>query len=94
MTVDNSNDNDQTDDQELGREPDAHGQAALLLVESLIHELIEQSLISVEQAIGVIQVAADVNLEIGQARGDSPDHIRRSLNLLDSISASLNIDLG
>jgi hypothetical protein len=33
------------------REPDAHGQAALLLIESLIHMLVEHRILSLGQAV-------------------------------------------
>ena len=72
--------------------PDAHGQAALLLVESLLHSLIARSVLSVEQAIEVVEVAADVKGEIAAERGDSPETLRRSLVMLDAIVASLKFD--
>lgn len=39
---------------------DAHGQAALLLVESLVHGLIARSVISVTEAVEIVDVAAEV----------------------------------
>ncbi len=72
--------------------PDAHGQAALLLVESLLHSLIARSVLSVEQAIEVVEVAADVKGEIAADRGDSAATLRRSLVMLDAIVASLKFD--
>ena len=72
--------------------PDAHGQAALLLVESLLHSLIARSVLSVEQAIEVVEVAADVKGEIAADQGDSPATLRRSLVMLDAIAASLKFD--
>lgn len=44
--------------------PDADGQAALLLVESLIHCLVGHSVISLDDAIDVVGTAADAAAEI------------------------------
>ncbi len=74
-------------------EPDAHGQAAMLLVESLIHGLIARSVISVADAAEIVDVATEVKLEIGADLGDSPEAMKRSLMLLSSIGTSLNNDL-
>jgi hypothetical protein len=52
--------------------PDAHGEAALLLVESLIHALIERSVLSTAQAVEIIDIAADASLEIADQRGEAP----------------------
>jgi hypothetical protein len=41
-----------------------HGRAALLLVESLIHALLEKSVISHGEAIDIIDIAADVEAEL------------------------------
>jgi uncharacterized protein YoaH (UPF0181 family) len=74
------------------REPDAHGQAAMLLVESLIHGLIARSVISTGEAIEIVAVAAEVKAEVAAELGDSPATMRRSLALLDAISASLKLE--
>lgn len=73
--------------------PDAHGQAALLLVESLIHGLIARSALTVEEAIEIIEIAAEVKRDVGVAWGDSPDTLKKSISLLGSISASLLHDI-
>ncbi|APH72844.1 hypothetical protein [Aquibium oceanicum] len=73
--------------------PDAHGQAALLLVESLIHMLVARTVISVEEAIEVVETAAEVKAEVAESLGDSPDRLRHSLTLLRKISHSLSQDL-
>lgn len=75
------------------REPDAYGQAAMLLVESLIHGLIARSVITVADAVEIVDVAAEVTDEIADDLGDSPGASRRSLSLLRSISDSLKFDL-
>lgn len=76
----------------LPREPDAHGQAALLLVESLIHDLVGRSVISVQEAIDIVEVAAEVKAEVAADLGDSPATMRHSLALLESIGRSLRGD--
>lgn len=77
----------------LPREPDAHGQAAMLLVESLIHGLIARSVISVAEAIEIIDVATEVKIDIAADLGDTPQTMQKSLLLLNAISASLRPDI-
>ena len=74
------------------REPDAHGQAALLLVESLIHDLVARAVISVDEAIEIVEVAAEVKAEVAADLGDSPATMRHSLALLEAIGRSLRGD--
>jgi len=73
-------------------EPDAHGQAAILLVESLIHGLVERSIISTGDAIDIVEAAAEVKVDIATDIGESEGTMLRSLNLLTGISDSLRID--
>jgi len=75
------------------REPDAHGQAAMLLVESLIHGLIAKSVLSLPEAIDIVETAAEVKHEVAVDLGDSPRTMQQSLAMLDAISASLALDL-
>jgi hypothetical protein len=75
------------------REPDPHGQAALLLVESLIHGLIANTALNVEEAVEIIGVATEVKTEIAAEWGDSPETMQKSLTLLKAISESLMQDL-
>jgi hypothetical protein len=75
-------------------DPDAHGQAALLLVESLIHELVARSVISVDNAANIVTVAMDAKIEIAADLGVSDDTKDRSLGLLASVHNSLAIDAG
>lgn len=79
--------------QRPGQEPDAHGQAALLLAESLLHMLIERSVLSVVDAVAVLQTAADVKLEVATEAGESQERMKASLELLFRITDSLAIDL-
>lgn len=87
-----TNDNDAAPVDAAWREPDAHGQAAMLLVESLIHSLVASSVISVEDAIEIVDTAVEVKAEIALDLGDSPTTLHRSLTLLKSISTSLQND--
>jgi hypothetical protein len=88
----NSNDNQLGRDAAPRPEPDAHGQAAMLLVESLIHGLIARSVISTEEAIEIVDVAAEIKAEVAADLGDSPATMQHSLALLASISQSLKGD--
>lgn len=72
--------------------PDAHGQAAMLLVESLMHGLIARRVISVADAIEVVEVASEVKEEVADDLGDSPETMRKSLAILSSVRLSLKND--
>ena len=73
-------------------EPDAHGQAALLLTESLIHALVDKGQLSVADALEVIETAADVKVEVATVAGESKARMNESLVLLGQMSASFEID--
>ena len=88
-----SSDNDNTHGTVASGGPDAHGQAAMLLVESLIHGLIARSVISTADAVEIVGVAAEVKEEMAADLGDSPQTLHKSLNLLTAISASLERDI-
>ena len=92
MTSDISNDNN-AQLAAAHRGPDAHGQAAMLLVESLIHGLIARSVINVVDAVEIVDTAAEVKEEVAASLGDSPATLRKSLTLLSAISRSLRVDL-
>jgi len=92
MAKNTFNDNDLPSEDRLDG-PDAHGQAAMLLVESLLHGLVARSLISVGDAVEIVAIAADVKEEIVLELGDSPATMQKSLTLLQSIRASLTTDL-
>jgi hypothetical protein len=72
--------------------PEPYGQAALLLVESLIHGLIARSSLTVEQAVEIVQIAAEVTKDTAAELDDTPA-TRKSIHLLDSICVSLMHDL-
>ncbi len=75
------------------RGPDAHGQAAMLLVESLLHGLIARSVINVEDAVEIVGIAAEIKEEVAADAGESAETMQKSLALLASIGASLTSDL-
>lgn len=89
MSSDTSNDNTDAD---AVHGPDAHGQAAMLLVESLVHGLIARHVITVADAVEIVDVAAEVKADIAADLGDSPANLRKSLGLLKAISSSLGRD--
>jgi hypothetical protein len=73
-------------------EPDAHGQAALLLTESLIHMLVETRGLTNAQAVDVVHTAAVVKIEVAQAAGESDTRMRESLALLSRMESSFQAD--
>ena len=75
-----------------GVEPDAHGQAALLLVESLIHMMVESATLSSEEARQVIATAKEVKVEVAEATGESHGRMQASLDLLSVIGESFESD--
>ena len=70
-------------------EPDAHGQAALLLAESILHSLIEASVLTTTQALETVTTAQEVKVEVAMLTGESSARMRESLALLDNIAMSL-----
>ncbi len=90
MTISDSlNDNGESRERVLLPEPDPHGQAALLLVESLIHALISRSVITAQEAVDLVEVAGDVATSLADERGETPDTKRRAMTLLAAIRTSL-----
>lgn len=76
------------------RTPDPHGEAALLLVESLIHGLIAKSLLKDVEAIEIIDIAAEVREALADhdnADATTPD---TPSALLTVMSDSLRLGLG
>ena len=71
---------------------DAHGHAALLLVESLIHRLCENDTLSADEAVEVAERAADVQEELAEAADGAGAPLWRSHALLSTIAASLRAD--
>lgn len=75
-------------------EPDAHGQAALLLAESILHALVETKALSLDQALDVVGTAAAVKVEVADEIGESEGRMKQSLALLDGIERSLMAEAG
>lgn len=72
---------------------DANGDAAILLVESLIHGLISKSVISVAEAVEIVEIAADVTTAIA-AEADGPHaQAKSSSTVLGEIVKSLKHDM-
>ena len=73
--------------------PDAHGRAALLLIESLINVLLKRGLLTIDDALAVTSAEAEVKEEAAIAEHSDPTPTgRHSLRLIRSIDASLMID--
>lgn len=79
----------------MGRLPaiGAHGEAAILLVESLIHGLIARGGLSTAEAIEIIDDAAQVKADIAAENGQPSDKPCHAVTLLRAISVSLSHDL-
>ncbi len=75
-----------------GSEPDAHGQAALLLAESMLHMLVEKRTLTLVDALSVIQTTCEVKIDVAEAAGESNRRMQESLELLRMMSASFAVD--
>lgn len=75
-----------------GVEPDAHGQAALLLAESILHALVDTSVLTNAEAVDVVTNATDVKREVATAAGESTGRMQQSLDLLARMTASFETD--
>ena len=71
----------------------AQGRAALLLTESLIHSLIASSIITVADAVEIVEIATDAGREILDNKEESHSVIKKAVDLLEAIRASLMYDL-
>lgn len=74
------------------QEPDAHGQAALLLAESMLHTLVDRAVLTAAQATSVVETAAEVKVELATSAGESKERMDASLSLLSRIAASFAAD--
>lgn len=70
----------------------AHGHAALLLVEALIHGLCEKDVLSRNDAIDIVDSAASVQLDVSDAATASLASMRQAHALLVAIAGSFQID--
>jgi hypothetical protein len=73
-------------------EPDAHGQAALLLTESLLHMLVATRGLTNAQALDVVHTARVVKVEVAEAAGESRSRMLESLALLSRMEDSFQAD--
>ncbi|WP_161774422.1 hypothetical protein [Sphingobium sp. Ant17] len=72
--------------------PDAHGPAALLLIESLIHGLCENGTLLTYEAIDIVERAVSVQRDRAEATDGSNAQMWESHVLLASIVSSLRVD--
>lgn len=73
-----------------GHEPDAHGQAALLLAESILHGLVEAELVTAKQAASIIRTAIEVKVEVAEMVDESKGRMEQSLRLLAGVERSVS----
>lgn len=76
----------------LDLEPDAQGQAALLLTESLIHTLVDKGILTAAEAVSTVESAAEVKVEVADAAGESKGRMRESLAFLSKMACSFGVD--
>lgn len=74
-------------------EPDAHGQAALILAESILHALVEKATFTEQEGVAVVQSACEIKTEVATQSGESDRRIQESLELLKRIAISFEADL-
>ncbi len=74
--------------------PDAQGQAALLLIESLIHSLLDNGALTKHQALEAIGSAMQVKEESASEEKEPSGTLRRSLGLLINMEQSITAHSG
>jgi hypothetical protein len=74
--------------------PEAQGQAALLLVESLIHCLIDNGALTRAQAMEAIEDAAEVKVDNAGEGKEPGETLRKSIALLRQIQISIEGSAG
>lgn len=74
--------------------PDAQGQAALLLIESLIHSLLDNGALTRDQAIEAIESATEVKEESAMEGKEPVRTMRKSLSLLHALRISIESKVG
>lgn len=74
------------------RQISPHGQAALILAESILHSLLKKGLLSREDFIEIVEGAAEVECELALAEASSPTDLNGSL--LYPLSAAFRRELG
>lgn len=74
--------------------PQAQGQAALLLLESLIHALLDNGTLTKVQAIRAIDTALEVKRDSAVEAKEPPATLNKSLMLLNNMKRSLEAHSG
>jgi hypothetical protein len=74
--------------------PNAHGEAALLIVESLLHILIERWILPVEDAVAALQTAIEVKTVNGVEAGEPRERMQASLDLANHCFAESVLAIG
>lgn len=74
-------------------EPCAHGQAAMMLAESMLHALLERGVFTPEQALSVVGTAQEIQTEFARLARESQGRMLASRDLLDTIADSLEFEL-
>lgn len=87
-----NNDNDLSHREAAFPSSEPYGVAALLLVESLIHGLCENSTLSSRQAVEIADRAVDVSFDQATAADGASAPLWRAHTLLSAIAASLRAD--
>lgn len=75
-------------------QPDAQGQAALLLIESLIHSLLDNGALTKPQALEAIESALQVKKESATEEKEPDRVLRKSLSLLVNMKNSIEAHSG
>lgn len=75
-----------------GQVPDPHGHAALLLIESVIHGLLDRSIITVAEAIEMVERADSVQVDVAEAADGAGAPMWQSHALLSAIAESLKFE--
>jgi len=73
--------------------PDSHGQAALLLAESMLHGLVARAVVPIKEAIEMVEIAMDARVEIADIGADASRGGRDAFDLLAEIKLSLENDV-
>ena len=72
---------------------DAHGRAALILSETILHALVETGTLTIEQAVSVVTTAHEVTAQVARAPNVKPGSMQELLTYLERIGASLETDI-
>jgi hypothetical protein len=74
-------------------EPDAHGQATLILAGTL-HALVDMKTMTTQQALDIVSSAEEIKTEVPALSGESETRMQESLELLKRIGISIERDAG